>query len=199
MGSATVQGQLWSTNAGQWAERQEHTVVPMYRGALDDLGDVSGLKLCDAGCGSGLFLKLAAERGATVSGLDAAPGQLEVARERAPGADLRVGDIEAIPFGDRTFDIVTAFNAVQYADDPVAALGELRRLATNDGRVLVGQWTDPSRCETAPLFAALRSAAPPPPGTPARISLEAAGQLEMKMEAAGLRPVHWAEAVCPFD
>jgi ubiquinone/menaquinone biosynthesis C-methylase UbiE len=81
--------------------------------------------LLDVGCGSGLALQLAAKRGASVSGLDASAGLLEVARQRLAEADLRQGDVEQLPWADDSFDAATAFNAVQYATDPVQALREI--------------------------------------------------------------------------
>ncbi len=56
-----------------------------------------------------------ASLGATVSGLDASDTLLEIARERAPSADFRLGDLEALPFDDDSFDVVTGFNSFQYA------------------------------------------------------------------------------------
>jgi len=198
MGSAVVQGRLWGARAGDWAERQEATARPMYEGALDALGPLAGRSLLDAGCGAGLALTLAAERGAMVSGVDAAAGLLTVARDRLPGADLREGDLEAIPFPDGAFDVVTAFNSVQYAADPVAALRELRRVCAPAGRVVIGQWSDPAQCETAAMFAALRRVAPPPADAPARLPLDGAGQLEARLVEAGLTPLAWGDAACPF-
>ena len=54
--------------------------------------------MLDVGCGAGLFCGLAAERGAVVTGLDAARGLLAHARERVPEATLTQGDLEALPF-----------------------------------------------------------------------------------------------------
>ena len=51
---------------------------------------------------------------------------LEVARDRTPDADLRVGEIQALPYDDASFDVVTAFNSIQYAADPAAAVAVLR-------------------------------------------------------------------------
>lgn len=61
-------------------------------------------------------------------------GLLEVAKERAPDADLRVGDREELPYDSGTFDYVTAFNAVQYATDPRRALAQLARVAKPGAR-----------------------------------------------------------------
>ena len=59
-----------------------------------------GLRVLDAGCGTGEFCALAVARGAHVSGIDAAAGMLAIARERAAEADLRVGDIGSLPWDD---------------------------------------------------------------------------------------------------
>jgi SAM-dependent methyltransferase len=66
-------------------------------------------------------------RGARVSGLDAAEGLVAIAREGVPDGDLRVGDLEALPWDADSFDVVTAFNSIQYAADPHAGLATRRR------------------------------------------------------------------------
>jgi 2-polyprenyl-3-methyl-5-hydroxy-6-metoxy-1,4-benzoquinol methylase len=85
-GTAEVQGRLWSVNAADWAELQEPYVEPAFAAGLDALGVRQGTRLLDIGCGAGRALRLAADRGADVSGLDASPGMLETARRRVPGA-----------------------------------------------------------------------------------------------------------------
>ena len=46
-----------------------------------------------------------------------------------PGGDFRVGDLEALPWPDDTFDVVTGFSAFQFAQDKVRALVEARRVS----------------------------------------------------------------------
>ena len=58
------------------------------------------MRVLDVGCGSGDFCALALARGASASGIDAAPAMIEIARRRAPGADLRVGAMDALPWED---------------------------------------------------------------------------------------------------
>ena len=60
-----------------------------------DIG--AATRVLDVGCGSGDFCALALDRGATVSGIDASPAMIEIARRRAPGADLRVNAMERLP------------------------------------------------------------------------------------------------------
>lgn len=186
MGSAQAQGKLWGRDPQAWAEGSEHAMRSLYEAALDALEPLDGLSHLDAGCGAGLALQLSAERGATVTGLDASAGLLAFARTRLPDADLHVGDIEALPFADASFDVVTAFNAIQYAVDPARAVAELARVSRPGGRVAIGAWGDPARCETEALFARLRSLAPPPPGTPAPLAVSDTGVVEGLLADAGL-------------
>src|SRR4051794_228310 len=117
MGSATVQGPLWGARAREWAQLAEPGQAPFYRSVFDGLGVGPGTRLLDVGCGAGLALGLAAERGAVVTGLDASEELLAVARERLPDADLRLGDVEELPFPNAAFTAMTSFNAIQYATD----------------------------------------------------------------------------------
>jgi SAM-dependent methyltransferase len=196
MGSAPVQGELWGRRVRTWSTEIEPQMAPLYDAALDALAPLTGLRVLDAGCGAGLALSKAAGRGAEVAGLDASANLLEVAAERTPAADLHVGDIDTIPHTDESFDVVTAFNSIQYAVDPAQAVAELARVCRPGGRVAIGVWGDPARCETESLFARLRSLAPPPPGTPAPLACSDPGVVEGLLEKAGLRVTGGAEVPC---
>lgn len=198
MGSATVQGKLWGTSPRDWAEVCEPLMLALHGAAVTALGPLHGLALADIGCGSGQALRLAAQAGARVTGVDAAAPMLDVVREQLPDADLRVGDIEELPFDDGTFDVVTAFNAIQYASDIPAAVRELARVTRPGGRVLIGVWGEPARCETEAVFEQIRKLAPPPPGTPAPLAVSAGDTVEQLLAHAGLRVSGAGEADCPF-
>ena len=64
-----------------------------------------------------------------MTGIDAAEGLLALARARVRGRDLRLGDMQALPFDDDSFDVVTGFTSFFFADDIVAALREAGRVA----------------------------------------------------------------------
>ena len=198
MGSATVQGRLWGTGPGDWAEVIEPLLRPIHLATMEALSPLAGLSLLDAGCGAGLALRLAAEQGARVSGLDASAALLDVARGRLPDTELRVGDIEELPYDDATFDVVTAFNSIQYASDPKTAVAELARVARPGGRVAIEVWGESARCETEVFFARLKELAPSPPGTAAPLAASEPGVVEGLLTAAGLEPCAAGEAECPF-
>jgi SAM-dependent methyltransferase len=199
MDSAKLQGQLWGGAARDWAELAEPVQAPFFEAALDALEIESGTRLLDAGCGAGLALVLAARRGAVVTGLDASAGLLEVARERLPEADLREGDLAALPYEDGSFDAVTAFNSIQYADDPTSALREIRRVARPGRRVAITTWGRPEQCEMRAVLGAIGSLLPPPPpGTGGAFALAAPGALEALVARAGLTAERALEVPTPY-
>jgi SAM-dependent methyltransferase len=198
MGSADVQARLWGAAPRDWAEVCEPLTRPLHEATLAALAPLSGLALLDVGCGTGLVVRLATEQGARATGVDVAEPMLAVARELVPGADLRVGDIEALPFDDATFDVVTAFNAVQYAADPRAGVAELARVVRPGGPVAIGVWGDPARCDTDVLFQRIRALAPPPQGAHAPLAISTPGVVEGLLADAGLAEVASGEVSCPF-
>ncbi|GLY69588.1 methyltransferase [Amycolatopsis taiwanensis] len=101
-------------------------------------GDVTGRQILDAGCGSGPLFAALRDRGATVTGIDASAGMLEVARRRlGPDADLRVADLaDPLPFPDDSFDDVIASLVLHYLRDWGPTLTEMRRVLRTGGRLI---------------------------------------------------------------
>ena len=202
MGSATVQGQLWGALANDWAAYGEQLCLPLQGAALDAAHVTAGTRLLDAGCGAGLLALLASLRGAQVTAIDAAGSLLEIVRERVPSADVRESDLEALPFGDASFDAVTAINSIFYAADMSAAMRELARVVRPGGRVVVTAWGPPERCEVmAHLFSKVAPLMPPPPpgSAPAHPgALSQPGALAAVLKRAGLHVVDEGEVACPF-
>jgi SAM-dependent methyltransferase len=193
MGSADVQGKLWGAAPHDWADN-ELMCMPFYEALFEAVGVTSGIRLLDAGCGAGVALGAAAARGATVAGIDASDGLLGVARERVPRADLRQGDLEALPYSDGAFDVVTAFNSVGFAADPVAALREAKRVTRPGGTVGLVVWGDPDRCQLGTCLAAIGRLLPPAPAAPITLELTP----EDQMRAAGMEPDRAGEVDTPL-
>jgi ubiquinone/menaquinone biosynthesis C-methylase UbiE len=135
-----MQGELWGARARDWAEVQEPAQQELYPPIFDAAAVGDGTALLDVGCGSGVAAAIAHALGAKVSGIDAAVQLIAIARERVPAGDFRVGELEALPYDDDSFDVVTGFNALQYAADPVHALQEARRVARPGGTVAILTW-----------------------------------------------------------
>jgi SAM-dependent methyltransferase len=193
-------GRLWGTRARDWSEVQEGVVRPVYEAIFARVGLAAGVRYLDMGCGAGMALQIAADRGALVAGIDAAPELLAIARDRLPYADLHHGDLEELPFDDGTYDVVTAFNSVQYAGNPSMAVGEARRVLTASGTLAVVVWGEPDGMEAAAIVAALgRLMPPPPPGAAGPFALSSADALRGLAIAAGLTPLDIFDVESPWQ
>ena len=102
-------------------------------------GDVAGMEILDAGCGSGPLMEALRGKDAVVSGFDLSPAMVELARQRlGEDADVRVADLGApLPYPDDTFDLVVASLSLHYVKDWASALAELRRVLKPGGRLIV--------------------------------------------------------------
>ncbi|MGH6922385.1 MAG: class I SAM-dependent methyltransferase [Propylenella sp.] len=201
MGTAQVQGELWGAKARDWAEAQEPAWRPVYASLLTGIGVRGGVRLLDIGCGAGGALMVAREAGAMVSGFDASAALAAIAHDRLPGAQIEVGEMEALPFADETFDVVVAFNAFQFAESPRRALGEAQRVCRRGGTVATLIWGRPEDCQlmTGVLPAVLALLPSPPADAPTPVSLSEAGVLAALMKEAGLSPAESGEIECTFD
>jgi SAM-dependent methyltransferase len=171
----------------------------VYEAVLDLVHAGPGLSVLEVGCGSGTALRLAADRGAHVTGLDAAPAMVEHARRRVPGADVRVGDLQFLPYDDESFDAVLGFNAFQYAADAAEALREAHRVLRTAGTVAAMVWGPAEECELAPYLAALgRLLPPPPPGAPGPFALSEPAALRSLVEDAGFEVALVADAAAAY-
>lgn len=195
--SAERWGPRWGSRPADWAASEEQQ-LPTYEEAIRRVGIGAGMRVLEVGCGSGVFLRAAADRGAAVAGLDASAALIDLARARVPEADLQVGDLQVLPYENDAFDVVAGFNAFFFADDMVAALREAGRVAKPGSPVVIQVWGAHGRCDldaikpiVRPLFPGYDPDAPPPP------DLAVAGVLEGIAAAAGLTPgeaydVSWA-------
>jgi SAM-dependent methyltransferase len=200
MGNAAIQGDLWGTQARDWAEAQEPLMRSLYAAVLEGCAPKRGALLLDVGCGSGLFCAMALERGLVPAGIDAAEPLLAIARERFPGIRFDQGDMDNLPYPDASFDLVAGNNSFQYAADPVAALREACRVMKPAALLSIQVWGAAERCDMSSYMAALGSVLPPPPaGAPGPFALSVPGALESLVERAGLVPVRAADVDVVFD
>jgi SAM-dependent methyltransferase len=185
-GGAERWGPLWGHRPSDWAANEERQ-APTYEEAIRRVGVQAGQRVLDIGCGAGVFLGLAAERGAKVFGLDASHALLELARERVPDADLLRGDMQSLPYDDGSFDLVTGFNSFPFAEDMVAALREAGRVARSDASVVIQVFGRPERCDLEAVKVVIRPFLPAASGgAPAARELWRPGVLEDLAAAAGL-------------
>ncbi|MDQ4082507.1 MAG: class I SAM-dependent methyltransferase [Actinomycetota bacterium] len=161
-GSNATGNDLWGARARDWADVEDEGSRKLFEAVLEETRVSTGTEFLDVACGSGLACELAAGRGARVSGLDASPGLLEIARERVPEGDFRVGDMHALPWDEDRFDVVTFFNSIFFADRETA-LREAGRVARPGGEIAAVVWTSPEQVEATAYLAALEPLLPPLP------------------------------------
>jgi SAM-dependent methyltransferase len=115
-----------------------------YRAGLEHCGEPAAL--LDVGTGAGGSANVAAARypQARIVGLDISRSMLRQARKRysAPNLEFRRGSVLALPFEDRTFDVVTSLNAI-------AEPGEVRRVLRPGGLMLTASSMFPLRDEAS--------------------------------------------------
>ena len=156
---------------------QRGPAAPDLRGGAAADGLEPGRRVLDVGCGVGAFLRLVAERGGEPHGIDASEALIAFARTRLPDADLRVGEMEDLPWDDDTFDLVTGFNSFFFANDMVAALREAGRVAKPGAPVVIQVWGAHERCDLEAMKQIARPFLPPrPPDAPPDPDLSAAGR-----------------------
>ena len=190
-GSAGRQAEMWSEHARDWAEVMEGWngwAIPVYRHVLERVDVGLDTTLLDVGCGAGRFLRMAADRGARCAGLDATEAFVEIARQRVRSGDVRVGDMEALPWPDESFDVVTGFNSFFIAADMTAALREARRALRVGGSFAMTVFGRPDHCDSTEVFAAAAALMPDAGGRNAGPGLHDEGVLEDAVAEAGMRP-----------
>jgi len=101
------------------------------------------LKILDVGCGGGRHVKLFAEQGFDVSGVDFSMEAITRVKKMLKrfdlSAKLQQGDMTNLPYEDNLFDGVVSFGVFYYTDSAgmKKAIGELRRVLKKNGRALI--------------------------------------------------------------
>lgn len=128
--------------SAQAAELYETTFVPALfrdwaRRLVAFADPTPGQRVLDIACGTGVVAREFGTRlaPADITGLDVNPAMLDVARRLGPEITWREGDAAALPFPDRSFDLVVSQAALMFFPDRVAALREMGRVSGS--RVLV--------------------------------------------------------------
>jgi SAM-dependent methyltransferase len=151
-------GAAWGHAAVDWACLFEHYACAAVVAIHGRTGVGVGTRLLDVACGAGSALTQAAASGAVPHGIDAAPPLVEIARDRLPGADIRLGSMFDLPWRDATFDVVTAINGVWGGCGD--ALVEAFRVLEPGGRIGISFWGEGPPLDLRPVFKTFARLAP---------------------------------------
>ena len=188
----------WGRQAVEFATLCEPTNCREYVAMHHLLGVGPSDRLLDVACGAGLAVELAGLRGARCAGIDASLRLLAVARDRSPDADLRVGDMCALPWEDAAFDVVTSFRGI-WATTP-DAVAEVHRVLVPGGRVGLTVWghikASPGAWALAPLALAT---APKVENQAAMVALGRPGAGEALLQTAGFTDVERVDIPFVFE
>ena len=146
----------WAGRVGEeWADKAEaldRLLGPYGAVGLDALGDVTGKRVLDLGCGAGATSIALAERGAFATGVDVSEALLDVARTRDP--EMRcafvLGDAAEVEYA-RRFDALYSRCGAMFFDDPVRAFRHMRAYLRDEAPLSIVAWTAPKFNEWASL------------------------------------------------
>lgn len=110
---------------------------PAMRGLIESASPGDAL---DAACGTGRHARFLRARGHHVIGVDASAEMLEQARAAVPDADLRVGDLAALPVETAAVDLVVCALALTHSEDLRRPVAELARVLRPGGRLLISDF-----------------------------------------------------------
>jgi len=175
--------------------------APLYAAVLDATAVGPGTSVLDLGCGSGLFARAAADRGARVTGIDTDPAAVGRAAAEVPEGAFAVGNAQDPPPGP--FDVVAALQLLMHVADPAAVLAGMRRAGQGGGRAGSGAvvaatvWGREQECDVRVFGEALAPwLGPRPPSPP---SVTDPDRLREIVQRTGLVVERLDEVVCPFE
>src|SRR2546429_3932919 len=110
---------------------------------LQAVGIQPRMRLLDLACGTGLATARAAAMAARATGVDFSPEMISEARRRHPAIEFCLGDAEALPFADASFDAVIANFGIHHVERPERAIAEARRVLAPGGTFAFTFWAAP--------------------------------------------------------
>ena len=134
----------WDTNADYWVKiirenRDRYRTGLTDRAVLEAIGPCAGLNVLDAGCGEGYMSRTLASHGAQVCGIDKSQDLIAAARSHTSSSSVsfEIGDVQALPYEDQTFDLVLCNHLMNDLADPTRPIQEFSRVLTPYGRLVI--------------------------------------------------------------
>ncbi len=159
----------WERQAAGYGRFFGHLTGRLIDPLLDAAHVGEGTRTLDLATGPGYVAARAAERGASVVGVDGAAAMLALAREQHPELEFRQADVHELPFETASVDAVVANFLVLHLGRPEQAMAEFVRVLRPGGRLALTAWDLPDQARFLGVFldAVAEAGATPPEGLPA--------------------------------
>jgi len=133
--------------ASRWWDKNSefkplHDINPLRVGFIDRIGQLSGKKVLDVGCGGGILSEAMARRGAQVTGIDMGEAPLKVAKLHGLESGVKVSyqKITAEEMAEshaEQFDIVTCMEMIEHVPDPASVIQACARMVKPGGHLFL--------------------------------------------------------------
>lgn len=157
----------WSSPGGAYDE-VSRGILDAIEHCANRLTPPRGGRALDVATGTGWAARRLAERGVRVTGVDFAPEMLAAAKEMAGARNLDIsfelGDAEALPYPDASFDAVISSFGIMFVQRPEDAAAEIARVCRPGGRIALAIWTPDGKVFA--MFKIMKAYIPKPTGTP---------------------------------
>ena len=178
----------WGATGAAYERFSEHFSDALYH-CVQRLEPRVGERILDVATGTGWTARLAAERGAVVTGIDYSEdliaGAHAIAERQGLNITFDVGDAHRLPYPEQSFDAVTSTFGVIFASQPEVVAEELARVCRPGGRLALAVWT--SDCTLGTLARDVFTKFSPPPPDPPPPSPYAWGNEARMKELLGAR------------
>jgi ubiquinone/menaquinone biosynthesis C-methylase UbiE len=182
----------FSSQAEHYERFMGRYTVPLARAFADEAKVRRGMRVLDVGCGpGGLTAELADRVGAeSVAAIDPAEQFVAVCRDRTPGADVRLGVAEELPWENGTFDAALSCLVIAFMRDADAGLQEMKRVTRPGGTLGICMWDIAGGGMTMLrlFWKAMRAVKPEVEGEQLRAGT-AEGDIAERLTRAGLRDI----------
>jgi len=153
----------WGVTGAAYERFSEHFADALFHCA-QRLAPRPGESLLDVATGTGWTARIAAARGAHVTGIDYSEEMIVAARKIAQHRGLTitfdVGDAHQLPYPDNSFDAIISTFGVIFASQPEVVARELARICRPGGRLALAVWS--SDCTLGSLAREVLSVYNPP-------------------------------------
>ena len=134
---------IWHQRVNSADPDHDDASSPWYQLVREHMGAVQGLRILEAACGRGGFVKELTQAGAHVAGCDFSSAALHAASAKLcaasgrPLAGLIQGNAQSLPFASDSFDVVVSCETIEHLPQPEAAVQEMYRVTKPGGKLFL--------------------------------------------------------------